>query len=502
MKAIPGADEFKRLSAELEARGAELQTARAQLAEFSATLDRAQVIVQKLDGTILLWNTGAESLYGFSREEALGRKSHELLRSELPESLDRIHLALLQNNSWSGEFRQHCRDGSEIWVASYWALHRDSAGIPVSVVKVNNDITALKQTEAALRASEATARTLFENAGQGILTVSREGLIVDANLMAQKLFGYTGEEVRGACVDRLLPENLRENHVAHRAAYALDPYARAMGQGMDLVARRKDGSTFPVEISLSYVQDKQGGLAMAFVSDITARKKSDQERDALIGELESVVAEKTVLVKEVHHRLKNNLAVIAGLIGMQSSALDDPRAQVAFEECQRRVMSMSLIHEFLYATDHLDRVNFGQYARQLAGELTYSYAIKPNLVQIDVDAQEIDLPVHRAVPCGLILNELLSNAMKYAFPDGRTGQIHIAFGRRESREVALSCSDNGVGIPATFDWTKSTSLGMQIIRILSKQIDARLTLDRSAGTKFELTLPPAALTLPTGSAPP
>lgn len=507
MDAVPGLrpmiasrDELARRITELEAlvqeRTRQLERATMQLAEFSATLDRAQVIVQKLDGTILLWNSGAEALYGFSCVEALGRKSHELLRSELPESLEQIHLALQRNNCWSGEFRQRCRDGTEIWVTSYWALHRAADGTPVSVVKVNNDITALKHTEAKLRASEATARALFENAGQGILTVSRNGVVVDANGMVLRLFGYTAGELIGTSVDGLLPEKLREKHVGHREAFGRHPYARTMGEGMELVARRKDGSEFRVEISLSYVPETQGGLAMAFISDVTSRKKAEWEREALIGQLENSLAEKTVLVKEVHHRVKNNLAVIAGLIGMQSGTLDDPKAQIAFEECQRRVVSMAMIHEFLYATEHLDRVNFGQYARQLAGELSSSYAIEPGVVEVAVEAEEIELSVHRAVPCGLILNELLSNAMKYAFPNGRKGRIEIRFGRcakssgpdESGGDVVLTCSDNGVGIPEGFDWMNASSLGLQIIRILAKQIDGKLTLDRTAGTRFELRM--------------
>lgn len=464
-----------------------LEQANEQVAVLAATLDKAQAIVQKLDGTILFWNSGAEALYGWSREEALGRKSHELLRSELPVPFEEIRAELLAHDNWTGEFRQYCRDGSPIWVASHWALHRNAAGEPVSVVKVNNDITELKRTGEALRASEATARSLFENASQGILTVARDGRITDANAMAGRLFGYSRGELVGMSVDMLLPGRLRGRHAGHRAAFALQPHARPMGQGMDLVALRRDGSEFPVEISLSYVGEGQGGLAMAFVSDITARRQASQEREELIARLETALAEKTVLLKEVHHRVKNNLAVIAGLLGMQGDALEDPRAQVALSESQQRVLSMALIHEYLYATEDLDRVNFGQYVQQLANELSVSYSIESDLVEVRIEAEEIDLPVHRAIPCGLILNELLSNALKYAFPNGRTGSITVRFCRLDSGELALECHDDGVGMPAGFDWRNSHSLGLRIVRILSKQIDGELALDRRAdGTRFVL----------------
>ena len=225
---------------------------------------------------------------------------------------------------------------------------------------MNNDITALKE-------SEATARSFLGNVTHGILTAAPDGRIVDVNATALGLFGYTREELIGASVDILLPEALREGHLIHRAGYTLRPHSRPMGQGMDLVARRKDGSELPVEISLSFVSEHQGGgLVIAFITDISARKHLERERENLIGRLEWALAEKTVLLKEVHHRVKNNMAVIAGLLGMQADTMQETRASVALAESQRRVESMALIHEYLYSTEHLDRVSFGRYIEQLA----------------------------------------------------------------------------------------------------------------------------------------
>jgi PAS domain S-box-containing protein len=483
--------QMKRHNAELEVRvrdrTLQLESSRAQLAELVATLDKAQTLVQSLDGTILFWNTGSEMLYGWSREEALGRKSDELLETELPRPSAEIQDELLERGNWTGEYKQRRRDGSAIWVASYWALHCDADGVPVSVVKLTNDITALKHSSEALRISEAMARSLFENAGQGILTAGPDGRIVEVNAMVQGLFGYSREELVGASVDTLLPGSLLSPQVGYHDKFARQSYARHMGEGLDLQARRKDGSEFPVEISLSFVPAFQGGLSMAFISDTTARKQASRERESLITRLESALSEKTVLLKEVHHRVKNNLAVIAGLLGMQADALDDKRARAALEESQQRVFSMALIHEHLYATEHLDRVNFGHYIHQLSNELYVSYALASVQVEVQIEAEEIDLPVHRAVPCGLILNELLSNILKYAFPNGRRGSIWVRFGKLPSGELSLSCRDDGVGIPESVDWQHSKSVGLRIMNILAKQIDGELTLDRSlGGTLFEL----------------
>src|SRR5579863_5937607 len=413
-------EQVRLLNAELEAKVRERtlqlaaeKAANAHLAELAATLDKTQAVIQKLDGTILYWSSGSEWLFGWSSAEAMGRKSQELLKTELPCPFEQIRAELLEFGIWRGEFKQRRRDGSSVWVASYWALHRNAEGEPVSVAQVNNDITELKHAGELLRKSEATVRSLFDNASQGILTADGEGRIVDVNAMVQELFEYSRAELIGVPIEVLLPERLRSRFLRHLAGYARQPLVRPTeGQGLDLVGRRADGSEFSIEIGLSFVdEDGSGPLTMVFISDSTARQQASREREGLISILEGALSEKTVLLKEVHHRVKNNLAVIAGLLGMQADAVADQQANIALEESQRRVASMALIHEYLYATEHLDRVNFGKYLQQLANELCMSYAIKSDLVGVHIEAQDIELPVDRAIPCGLILNELLSNAL-------------------------------------------------------------------------------------------
>jgi PAS domain S-box-containing protein len=343
----------------------------------------------------------------------------------------------------------------------------------------------------ALRTSESRNRSLFENASQGVLTADHEGRIQDANAMVERLFGYDRSELIGAPVEMLLPQSIRDRHVEHRAGYVAAPHVRFMGQGMDLTALRKDGSEFPVEVSLSYVPDHRSGQSIAFVSDITVRKQATQEREVLISKLQGALAEKTVLLKEVLHRVKNNLAVVAGLLGMQAESLENEAAAAALGESQQRVLSMAMIHEYLYATEHLDRVDFGEYVDQLANKLFADYATQSHHVNIRTVADKIDLPVPLAIPCGLILNELISNALKYAFPDGRSGEITVQLTRRKSGSLSLSCEDDGIGIPENFDWQNAPSLGLRIIIILTKQIHGELTLDRSHGTKFELSFSPS-----------
>lgn len=336
--------------------------------------------------------------------------------------------------------------------------------------------------------SEAGARLLFDKAVQAILSIDRNGLIVDANPMAERLFGYTVAELPGMSVEALIPESLRDRHRELRDDYERRPRMRLMGIGMDLTARRKDGSDFPVEIGLSHLAEE--GVTVAFITDISLRQKAAQERESLISRLENALGEKTVLLKEINHRVKNNLSVISALLGMQADEANDEQARTALGDSQQRVYSMALVHELLYADEHLDRVNFGKYMRQLADQIGAAWMVEPARIRVSIEAEEIDLPVNRAIPCGLILNELLSNAFKHAFPGGRSGNIELHFTKVDARRVSLSCRDDGIGIPGDFDWQHAESLGLRIIQILAKQIDGTLTLDRSpGGTQFELLFP-------------
>ena len=339
----------------------------------------------------------------------------------------------------------------------------------------------------ALQSTEAGARLLFERAAQGILSIDRTGRIRDANPAALQMFGFTREGLIGESIEMLIPASMRGRHYQLRSEYERRPRARPMGIGMNLVGLRKDGTEFPAEISLSHLSDS-GGTTVAFVIDITERRKTEREREDLISKLEGAVAEKTVLLKEVNHRVKNNLSVVAALLGMQADEMTDDQASTALTECQQRVMSMALIQEYLYSDDHLDRINFGRYARQLADQIGDALSAGHERVSLSVEADLIELPVNRAIPCGLILNELVSNAFKHGFPNDRAGSITLRFTRLESGRLSLVCSDDGVGIPEGFDWQNAGSLGLRIVQILSKQIGATFALDRTKpGTSFELT---------------
>jgi two-component sensor histidine kinase len=209
-----------------------------------------------------------------------------------------------------------------------------------------------------------------------------------------------------------------------------------------------------------------------------------RERNRLTASL----AEKDVLLQEVHHRVKNNLQVIASLLQLQAASIQDERVARALQESQQRVEAMALIHEQLYQTRDLRQVDMVRHIVSLAGNLVHSYGADESRISWTVSVEPFSLPVDRAIPLGLILNELISNVLKHAFPAGRRGLFSIA-GGRSAEGTTLEVKDDGIGLPPSLDVARPRSLGLQIVAILARQIKGTFELRTGRGTTARLTLP-------------
>jgi two-component system, sensor histidine kinase PdtaS len=194
-------------------------------------------------------------------------------------------------------------------------------------------------------------------------------------------------------------------------------------------------------------------------------------------------------LKEIHHRVKNNLQVISSMLALQANASADPGTRALLSESRDRVRSMALIHEKLYQTGDQRGISFSGYVRDLAAHLRHSYAGNSEAIALDIDIEEVSLDMDLSVPCGLILNELLSNALKYAFPDGRSGTVSIRMRRQESGELLLTVSDDGVGFPPGVDYRTPVTLGLRIVNILVSQIRGTLTMPPGPGSTFAISFP-------------
>jgi two-component sensor histidine kinase len=211
--------------------------------------------------------------------------------------------------------------------------------------------------------------------------------------------------------------------------------------------------------------------------DITGQK-STEERIA------SSLEEKELLLKEIHHRVKNNLQVISSLLKLQASYVIDKEALGVLTESQNRVQSMALIHQKLYHSKDLANIDLGEYINQLALNIFHSYKINTDEIKFELNSNEIKLGIDYAIPCGLIVNELITNALKHAFPNGNKGTIDITLNRESSNLYMISIADNGEGFPKNIDFKNTSSLGLQLVNTLASQIDGTVEMKSDKGTRF------------------
>jgi len=257
----------------------DLRTSEANYREQAEILDLTHdaILVRSLAGRIVYWNRSAEQLYGWTKREARGQDPHELLNTIFPKPLSQIDDDVLRRGFWVGELIHQRRDGSRITVSSRWALRTNAAGEPISVLESNRDVSQRKEEEEKFR-------NLLESAPDAMVIVDSAGLIQLVNAQTEIIFGYSRDELVGQTVERLIPERFHPSHAGHRQGYSQSPRARSMGAGLDLYGRRKDGTEFPVEISLSPLKTGAGTLILSAIRDVTERK---EEQDKFRNLLES-----------------------------------------------------------------------------------------------------------------------------------------------------------------------------------------------------------------------
>jgi len=434
-------------------------------------------------------NAAYYRLFQISREEVVDRPFHELNHGQWsgPPLLQML-VNVLHHGAADQELAIECHipilgnRSVKLFARRMKSLADDSGEILLSfAVGIDHQDADKKRQpdEAAWRKSEVQYRRLFESARDGILILEeRTGKIIDANPYMSELLGYKHAHFIGK---ELWEIGLFNDIEANRAAFR-ELQANGYIRYDHLALETRDKKRVDVEfVSNSYEADGR------IVIQCNIRDCSDRCR--LEQQVRASLEVKEILLKEVHHRVKNNLQVISSLLHLQSQFTNEPASVQMFKESQNRVRSMALVHERLYRSNDLAHVDFTDYIESLASHLFSSHQVAADRVKLLVDARGVKLSIDMAIPCGLLLNELISNSLKHAFMGEALGEIRISLLLVNEREVLLSVSDNGSGLPKEIDPNSSETFGMQLIADLVDQLHGSVTVNRDAGTSIRIVFP-------------
>jgi PAS domain S-box-containing protein len=474
-------DIHDRRAAEETRRLAERMRERGRFFELSLDL----VCIVGTQGQLLELNPSFTQTLGYTAHELLEQPFLSLVHPDDREASARDMLKLAageRNAAFTNRYRG--KDGS--YRTLQWRAAPDEAGLVYATAR---DITEDQRKAAALAESEERARILIEGARDyAIIMLDPNGHVTTWNAGAERIKGFRPCEIIGQHFSIFYTEtDLARDHPANELALASE-HGRYEEEGWRL---RKDGSRFWANVVISALRDQDGQLrGFAKVTrDFTERQRARAELEAREASLAASLKERELLLQEIHHRVKNNLQVIASLISMQIRKLTDAASREALDECRARVQAIALIHEQLYRSHDFSSVPFSAYARNLAANIFQTAGLAPDSIKLKLKVESVLMPVDKAIPCGLILNELLTNALKHAFPSDRRGSVSVELLSTMEGGISLIVADDGVGIAEDFSIERSRSLGMQLVATLVEQLGGQLSISRIGGTAFGITIP-------------
>ncbi|RLC58197.1 MAG: hypothetical protein DRH89_01675 [Candidatus Cloacimonadota bacterium] len=384
--------------------------------------------------------------------------------------LEKIDECLQSNETISVEYSLNIKDHL------YWFDGRISPMTENTVVMVVRDITDRTNATKKLIESENKYRNLVESIEEGMIITDKEMNFVFANKAAARLYGYSIEELMNMNVmDVILPE---ESDVIIEQNKIRSEGKSSHYENWNI---RKDGTKILLKVSASPML-KEGEFAgtISLFSDITEIKAAEEK-------IKASLKEKDVMLQEIYHRVKNNMQVISSMLKLQSSHINKDNALEIFVNTQNRVKSMSLIHEKLYRSENLSHVDFNGYLKSLMKQLFISYTPLARNLAYHIDCSNVFLNIGTAIPCGLIVNEIVTNSIKHAFPDAKEGNIFISMHKNEAGTYSLVLSNDGINLPADYDLENSTSFGLQLVEILRHQLKADFNMNGDNGAKFTFT---------------
>ncbi|MBG1245637.1 PAS domain-containing sensor histidine kinase [Nostoc sp. NZL] len=529
---------------------AQLEAANYQLAKEIAERIRTEEVLRESEQRWQLalrgnndgiwdWNVKTNEVFFSVRwKEMLGYEDHEI-SNHLDECVTRVHPDELdwvtqtiqqhfaqKTPFYTIEYRILCKDGTYKWILDRGQALWDEDGNVVRMVGSHTDITERKQAEKALsnllnqlesiveqrtaeltrinqslqaeiterhrmeqalRESEQRFRAAFHQAAVGIAHVAIDGRWLLVNQRLCNILGYTPEELQLLSFQDIThPDDLSADlkYIDQILADNIQTYS------MEKRYFCKDTSIVWVNLTVSLMRELSGEpkYFISVVEDISERKAAQRDRKQWEEQMQASLLEKEVLLKEIYHRVKNNLQVISSLLSLQSAYIKDKHDLVIFKQSQQRIASMALVHEKLYQSQDLARINFGEYIRDLVASLFSAYEVNEDAIALTINIDDhVFLGLDTAIPCSLIIHELVSNSLKYAFPSGRNGTIYIGIKKNNEHEATLIVSDNGIGLPSNFNFKNMASLGWQLVDALTNQLGGNINIQGARGVECDLT---------------
>jgi PAS domain S-box-containing protein len=462
-------------------------------------------------GKFIEVNEVACRMLQYTREELLRLGPLDIVSGYHSRPFDEIIGELSSSGQAIFETGHHRKDGSIVPVEiNAHVVNLQGKRMTVSAIRDN---TERKHAEVALKESETYLKTIFNSTQIGLLIIDPvTHSIYDVNPAALELLGRTRDKLIGTiCHESVCP--------AERGKCPITD----LGQKIDNSERillRANGERIPILKTIVPIVIQDHSYLLESFVDITDRKLMESEirslnivleqrvkertealsktNDALEeenaqrleaeGKLQASHDEKVLLLKEIHHRVKNNLQIIVSLLRLQKRQIADTATRQQILDSESRIRSMALVHEKLYRSTDFASIDFEDYLKTLVNQLVTLYATNPGQIRIVIDMKGISVDINQSIPLGLIMNELISNAMKHAFPEGRTGELSIS-GMRQGGSNVFTVRDNGIGIPDDFDWHKTKSLGMHLVIMLTDQLNGTIELEKGEGALFRITLP-------------
>ncbi|MCG6551848.1 MAG: PAS domain-containing protein [Candidatus Magnetominusculus sp. LBB02] len=439
---------------------------------FSMAIDNAMddVHIVDMSGKIIYANKAALAMTGYSLDESVGMDIVKLADDETF-GQNVVMAAVGKNGFWNGEILCKRKNGT-VYIA--WLivnLIKDNDGKPAAIIGMMRDITAKKEIEEGYRTSEANISALMNAITESVALVDADGVFVTVNDTFARRFNKEKQEIVGKTFSYILASNVLEI----RQKYLNEVIST--GKPVQFQDMRGENHYYTHMYPIFNYDQNVAGVAV-YAVDITTTKNYE-------AYLLTSIKEKEVLMREVHHRVKNNLQIVAGLVGLQLNHVEDEKYKAMFNETRDRIKSIAMVHERLYHSKGLTNVDLKQYVQNLSNDLFASFGIDTSTFSLNLNVENVSIAVDTAVPLGLIINELFTNALKYAFPDKKMGEINIAISATDGGEIEMVISDNGVGFPADLDFENAKTLGLFLVNILVKQIEGTIELDNALpGSRF------------------